>query len=134
MILGYGFWISPDFKTIAAGVAIFLLGMLSLEKGFKSFSGGLLANFLQRTTDATWKSLSFGVIATTIMQSSSLMNDSAFTYDIQNNLIDAAEIVFANLYSTERDLELTAVETDLTQSNDEEMHADAVVIDRQPGS
>ena len=31
-ILGYGFRVSPDFKTITAGVAIFLLGMLSLEK------------------------------------------------------------------------------------------------------
>jgi phosphate:Na+ symporter len=42
----------------------------------------------------------------------SLMNDSAFSYDIQNNLIDAAEILFANLYSTEKDLELTDAEND----------------------
>ena len=49
-------------------------------------------------------------------------------------LIDAAEIVFANLYSTEKDMELTAAETDLSQSNNEEIHADAVVTDRQPGS
>ena len=40
--LAYGFWVSPDFKTITAGVAIFLLGMLSLEQGFKAFSGGVL--------------------------------------------------------------------------------------------
>ncbi len=50
-VLAYGFWLSPDFKTIAAGVAIFLFGMLSLEEGFKAFTGGLLENLLRRTTD-----------------------------------------------------------------------------------
>ena len=39
VILAYGFWVSPEFKTIAAGVAIFLLGMYALEEGFKAFSG-----------------------------------------------------------------------------------------------
>jgi phosphate:Na+ symporter len=73
-ILAYGFWVSPDFKTIAAGVAIFLFGMLSLEEGFKAFTGGLLENLLRRTTDRLWKSLSFGVVTTTVMQSSSLVS------------------------------------------------------------
>ncbi|OOZ40548.1 Na/Pi cotransporter family protein [Solemya elarraichensis gill symbiont] len=73
-ILAYGFWISPDFKQIAAGVAIFLFGMLALEEGFKAFTGGLLENLLRRTTDKLWKSLSFGVVTTTIMQSSSLVS------------------------------------------------------------
>ena len=41
----------------------------------------------------------------------SLMNDSAFSYDIQNNLINAAEIVFANLYSTEKDMQLDEAES-----------------------
>jgi phosphate:Na+ symporter len=74
VLLGYAFWTSPDFKTIAAGVAIFLLGMLSLEQGFKAFSGGVLEAFLQKTTDRTWKSLSFGIVSTTLMQSSSLVS------------------------------------------------------------
>jgi phosphate:Na+ symporter len=74
ILLAYAFWASPDFKTIAAGVAIFLLGMLSLEQGFKSFSGGVLGDFLQKTTDRTWKSLSFGIVSTTLMQSSSLVS------------------------------------------------------------
>jgi len=73
-ILAYGFWVSPDFKIIAAGVAIFLFGMLSLEEGFKAFTGGLLENLLRRTTDRLWKSLSFGVVTTTVMQSSSLVS------------------------------------------------------------
>ena len=74
LILAYGFWVSPDFKEIAAGVSIFLFGMLFLEEGFKAFTGGILEKLLQRTTDKTWKSLLFGVVSTTIMQSSSLVS------------------------------------------------------------
>ena len=74
LVLAYGFWISPDFKEIAAGVAIFLFGMLSLEEGFKAFSGGLLEKILQKSTDKLYKSIGFGVIATTVMQSSSLVS------------------------------------------------------------
>ena len=74
VILAYGFWISPDFKEISAGVAIFLFGMLSLEEGFKRFSGGTLENILKKSTDKLYKSISFGVVATTIMQSSSLVS------------------------------------------------------------
>ena len=74
LVLAYGFWISPDLKVIAAGVAIFLFGMLSLEEGFKAFTGGLLENLLRRTTDKLWKSLSFGIVSTTVMQSSSLVS------------------------------------------------------------
>lgn len=74
MVLVYGFWISPNFKEISAGVAIFLFGMLSLEEGFKAFTGGLLEKLLRKTTDGTWKSLSFGIISTSIMQSSSLVS------------------------------------------------------------
>lgn len=74
IILGYGFWISPDFKEIAAGVSIFLFGMLSLEEGFKKFSGGALENILRKSTDKLYKSIGFGMIATTIMQSSSLVS------------------------------------------------------------
>ncbi|RLJ20183.1 sodium:phosphate symporter [bacterium endosymbiont of Escarpia laminata] len=73
-LLAYGFWISPNFKEIAAGVSIFLFGMLFLEEGFKAFTGGLLERLLRKTTSSTWKALSFGVVSTTIMQSSSLVS------------------------------------------------------------
>ncbi|MCP4186403.1 MAG: Na/Pi cotransporter family protein [Gammaproteobacteria bacterium] len=74
LLLAYGFWVSPDFKEIAAGVSIFLFGMLFLEDGFKAFTGGVLEKMLQKTTDKTWKSLLFGVVSTTVMQSSSLVS------------------------------------------------------------
>ncbi|MCW8887850.1 MAG: Na/Pi symporter, partial [Gammaproteobacteria bacterium] len=74
LFLAYGFWISPDFKEISAGVAIFLFGMLALEEGFKAFTGGMLERLLRRSTNKLWKSISFGVITTTFMQSSSLVS------------------------------------------------------------
>ena len=73
-ILGFGFWVSTDFKTIAAGVAIFLFGMLSLEEGFRAFTGGALEKLLRRTTASTYHSLGFGIVSTTVMQSSSLVS------------------------------------------------------------
>ncbi|MDV7145360.1 Na/Pi symporter [Tropicimonas sp. TH_r6] len=69
-----GFVNSQDFQEIAAGVAIFLFGMLMLEDGFKLFSGGLLERVLERTTDSLAKSIGFGIVSTTIMQSSSLVS------------------------------------------------------------
>ena len=72
LILAYGLWISPDFKEIAAGVAIFLFGMLTMEQGFRAFTGGALERALKSTTDRLWKSLSFGAITTT-SPSSTLM-------------------------------------------------------------
>ena len=74
LLLTYGFWISPNFKEISAGVAIFLFGMLFLEEGFKAFTGGLLERLLRKTTNSTLKSIGFGIVSTTIMQSSSLVS------------------------------------------------------------
>ncbi len=73
-ILAYGFWVSPDFKEISAGVAIFLFGMISLEEGFKAFSGGTLEKVLQKSTDRLYKSIGFGFFTTALMQSSSLVS------------------------------------------------------------
>lgn len=74
LVLTLGFWASTDFQEIAAGVAIFLFGMLMLEDGFRLFSGGLLERALEKVTGSVSKSIGFGVVATTIMQSSSLVS------------------------------------------------------------
>ncbi|MEH6586511.1 MAG: Na/Pi symporter [Halioglobus sp.] len=73
-LLAYSFWISPDFQTVAAGLSLFMFGMLSLEQGFKAFTGGTLELLLRRFTDRQWKSITLGVVSTTIMQSSSLVS------------------------------------------------------------
>ena len=102
-ILAWGFWISPNFKEIAAGVSIFLFGMLSLEEGFKSFTGGVLERILRKTTDGPWKSMTFGVVSTSVMQSSSLVSVITISF-LSAGLIGLAAgigIVFgANLGTT----------------------------------
>jgi len=103
VILSWGFWVSPDFKTIAAGVSIFLFGMLSLEEGFQTFAGGTLERILKNTTDKLWKSLSFGIVSTTLMQSSSLVSVITISF-ISSGLITLASgvgIIFgANIGTT----------------------------------
>ena len=79
-ILAYGFWISPDFKEITAGVSILLFGMLTLEEGFKAFSGGTLENILTKATNKLYKSIGFGFITTAIMQSSGLVSVLAVSF------------------------------------------------------
>ncbi len=74
LALSYCFWLSPNFKEISAGVAIFLFGMLALEEGFRAFSGGMLERVLKTSTSNLAKSTLFGFIATALMQSSSLVS------------------------------------------------------------
>ena len=74
ILLAYGFWVSPDFKETAAGIALFLFGMICLEEGFKAFTGGTLETVLRKSTSQMWKSLTFGISATTLMQSSTLVS------------------------------------------------------------
>ncbi|WP_442499133.1 Na/Pi cotransporter family protein [Methylobacter sp. sgz302048] len=103
LLLSYGFWLSDEFKGIAAGIAIFLFGMLSLEQGFKAFTGGMLERILQKTTDTIWKSLSFGIVSTTLMQSSGLVSIITISF-LSAGLLDLVAgigIIFgANLGST----------------------------------
>ena len=103
ILLAYGFWISPDFKEIAAGVAIFLFGMLSLEEGFKVFTGGVLEKLLKKTTNKVWKSLGFGIVSTSLMQSSSLVSVITISFLSAGliPLISGVGIIFgANLGTT----------------------------------
>lgn len=103
LLLAYGFWVSPEFTEIAAGVAIFLFGMLSLSGGFKSFTGGTLERILQRSTDRMWKSILFGFSATTVMQSSTLVSVISISFLSAGllGLTQGVGIIFgANLGST----------------------------------
>lgn len=68
------FWVNPDTQEIAAGVAIFLFGMLMLEDGFKLLGAGMLERMLQTATRSTLRAISFGIASTTLLQSSSLVS------------------------------------------------------------
>ncbi len=74
LFLAFIVFYSHDFKIIIAGVAIFLVGMVFMEEGFKLFSGGVLERALQVSTDTLAKAIGTGIIVTAIMQSSSLVS------------------------------------------------------------
>ena len=65
---------NPNFKTIAAGVAILLFGMIMLEEGFRVFTKGLLQNILKKATNKLYKSIGIGAFVTAVIQSSSLVS------------------------------------------------------------
>ena len=71
--LGYLLFSSDDAKLIIAGIAVFLIGMVFMEDGFKLFSGGVIEKVLKKTTSSVPKAIGAGFIATAIVQSSSLL-------------------------------------------------------------
>ena len=74
LLVAYILFSSNDAKTIIAGVAIFLIGMVFMEDGFKIFSGGLLEKVLEKSTSTVPKAIGTGFLATAIVQSSSLIS------------------------------------------------------------
>lgn len=96
----YFLLVTPSLGQILAGVAILLIGMMNLSNGFKSFSGGMLEKILTKSTDTRLKSISFGVITTILMQSSTLVSVISISF-LSASLITLAQgigIIFgANL-------------------------------------
>ena len=71
--MAYLLFSSNDTKTIIAGIAVFLIGMVFMEDGFKLFSGGMLEKVLEKSTNSVPKAIGTGFLATAIVQSSSLL-------------------------------------------------------------
>lgn len=80
LLVGYGIFSSSDFKIIASGVAIFIVGMFFMEEGFKLFTGGALEKILQKTTNTVVKAIVSGFLATSLVQSSSLISIIAISF------------------------------------------------------
>jgi len=74
VVLAVVLFFNPNFKTIAAGVAILLFGMIMLEEGFRVFTKGPLQNILKKSTNKLYKSISAGALVTALLQSSSLVS------------------------------------------------------------
>ena len=74
VVLAIILYFNPNFKTISAGVAILLFGMIMLEEGFKTFAKGQLANVLKKATNKLYKSITAGAVVTALIQSSSLVS------------------------------------------------------------
>ena len=73
LAIAYILFYSNDAKIIIAGIAVFLIGMVFMEDGFKLFSGGMLEKVLEKSTSSVPKAIGAGFIATAIVQSSSLL-------------------------------------------------------------
>ncbi len=75
-LLGFAYFLfsSDDAKIIIAGIAIFLIGMVFMEDGFKLFSGGMLEKVVEKSTSNIPKAIGTGFVATTLVQSSSLIS------------------------------------------------------------
>jgi phosphate:Na+ symporter len=97
------FWFSADVQEIAAGVAIFLFGMIMLEDGFKLFGGGTLERLLEQATGSIPRSIMFGIVSTTLLQSSSLISIITISFLSAGliSLIGGVGIIFgANIGTT----------------------------------
>jgi phosphate:Na+ symporter len=79
-VLGYLVLFNGEFKVIAAGVAVFLVGMFFLEDGFRHFTGGALEALLRQTTDTLTKAIFSGFFVTSVVQSSSLVSIIAISF------------------------------------------------------
>lgn len=101
--LGVSFWFSPGWTSLAGGLALFLFGMQCLDDGLRLLAGSELERLLAMATDRPWKSLTFGVVSTALVQSSSLVSLLTIAF-LSTGLIGLAAglcIVFgANLGTT----------------------------------
>lgn len=94
---------SPSFAMLAAGLAVFLLGMKYIDDALRALSGSWLENMLKASTASTPRALGFGALVTSIVQSSSLITllSIAFVSTGMISLLGGIGVIFgANLGTT----------------------------------
>lgn len=103
IIVIYALSVNEQLGKLCAGVAILLFGMLFLGDGFKAFSGGFLEKTLTNSTKTSLRSVTFGTIVTTLMQSSSLVSVLSISFVSASliTLVQGIGVMFgANLGNT----------------------------------
>jgi len=73
LLIGALLYFNPEFNEVGAGVAILLFGILFIEEGFKLFTNSAVENFLAKSTKSLFRSINFGFLTTSLLQSSSLV-------------------------------------------------------------
>ncbi|WP_066803038.1 Na/Pi cotransporter family protein [Moraxella oblonga] len=73
-VLGYSFWFSTAWLMLCYGLALFLFGMQCIETGLHQATGGTLERIMAKTTSSPAKGFAFGVGATFVLQSSTLVS------------------------------------------------------------
>ena len=77
LIFGFVFFayfviVYQDLAVLLSGIAIFIIGMVFMQDGFKLLSGGVLDKLLQKFTSNLFYSILTGVISTSLVQSSTI--------------------------------------------------------------
>ncbi|WP_434777714.1 Na/Pi cotransporter family protein [Neisseria sp. Ec49-e6-T10] len=97
------FWFNSDWTQLCAGLALFLFGMQCLEEGLQKLAGGKLETILAKSTATPVHSMLFGMGATAVMQSTTLVSLLTIAF-ISTGLIQLASgiaiILGANLGAT----------------------------------
>ncbi len=73
-ILAASFWYSAAWLKLCYGLALFLFGMQCIEEGLHNAAGGTLERLMAKSTATPVKGLLFGIGATFILQSSTLVS------------------------------------------------------------
>lgn len=103
LILAFMVFYSYTAKVIIVGIALFLLGMLSMKEGFKHLSGTILETYLQKSTDTLPKAILSGFLATTAIQGSTLISIIVISFLNAKlmTLLSAVGVIFgSNIGST----------------------------------
>lgn len=74
LVLAYSFWYSGPWLKLCYGLALFLFGMQCIEEGLRNAAGGTLEKLMAKSTSTPAKGLFFGIGATFILQSSTLVS------------------------------------------------------------
>ena len=91
-----------DLWRMIAGLALFLFAMTQMESALKAIGSRSLARFLKRSTDTPLKAVGGGIVATALLQSSSVVGLMvlAFTAAGLLTLVSALGIVFGSNLGT----------------------------------
>lgn len=80
LFLGYVVITYENFTVLLSGIAIFIIGMFFMQDGFKQLSGGLLERLLQKFTYNSFYAIVTGLVATSIVQSSTITTLLAISF------------------------------------------------------
>ena len=72
--LAASFFFSPSWMKLCYGLALFLFGMQCIEEGLQNVAGGRLTEWMERSTATPFKGALFGMGATFVLQSSTLVS------------------------------------------------------------
>ncbi|NEN76184.1 Na/Pi cotransporter family protein [Pelistega sp. NLN82] len=74
VVLGISFGVSNEWLTLCYGLALFLFGMQCIEEGLNNAAGSTLERLMSKSTATPVRGMLFGMVATFILQSTTLVS------------------------------------------------------------